>query len=172
MPYDYDPDALLKAESDIRSRLEGQPVDLEVERAVSNIYRAATVVSRTAEREVLTEEGLSWSGFAVLWVLWVWGEMDSSRLAAELGLTLGTLTGVRKGLETQGLVKIRRTNRDRRRMHTSLTPEGEEVIQRVFPRFNQRAGAMLGGLTGPQINELATLLQAVIVQPNTPHEPN
>ena len=104
MPRDYNPEALVEAETDIRSRLAGHAVDIEVQRTLSNLYRAATVVSRSAEREILAEKNLSWSAFTVLWVLWVWGEMDSSQLAGEVGLTLGTLTGVRKGLESQGWV--------------------------------------------------------------------
>ncbi len=171
MPHEYDPDALLAAESDIRRRLEGKPVDIEVQHAISNLYRAATVVSRSAEREVLAAANLSWSGFTVLWVLWVWGRMDSTRLAGELGLTAGSLTGIRRGLEKQGLVSVSRDPDDGRRMQTILTPAGEKVIERVYPQFNSWAASMLDGLQRNQINELATLLQAVVVRPSGDQSP-
>lgn len=167
LPHEYDPEALLQAEADIRRRLEGQPVDINVQHAISNLYRAAAVVSRTAEREVFHEESLSWSGFGVMWVLWVWGEMDSSRLAGELGLTLGTLTGVRTGLEGQGLVTVRRDPDDGRRRNVSLTDTGRETIERVYPQFNRWASGMLGAMTGEEVGVLAELLQRVIVQPAT-----
>lgn len=166
MPYEYDPDALLEAEADIRSRLEGQPVDLEVQRAISNLYRAATVVSRTAEREVLADRSLSWSAFTALFVLWVWGEMDSSRLAAEIGLTPGTLTGVRKGLEAQDLVATARDTVDGRRVLISLTASGEELIEDLYPRFDGWATRILDTLSRRQVNDLADLLQHVIVRPS------
>lgn len=165
MPTEYNPKALLEAEEDIRHRLAGHPVDVEVQYAMSNLYRAATVVSRTAEREVLADEDLSWSAFTVLWVLWVWGEMDSSRLAAELGLTLGTLTGVRKGLEVQGLVVSRRDAVDGRRRQISLTTSGEDTIERLYPKFNKWAIGMVSDLTRKQINVLADLLESIILAP-------
>ncbi|MEM9131434.1 MAG: MarR family transcriptional regulator [Actinomycetota bacterium] len=165
MPYEFDPDALREARQDIESRISGQDVDLDVEEAVSNIYRAATVLSRTAEKEIMSVEDLSWSGFSVLWVLWVWGEMDSSRLAAELGLTLGTVTGVRKGLEANGLAACRTDPDDGRRRLISLTSEGEQVIERTYPRFNRWAAELLGGLSADEVQLLAKLLRTVIVAP-------
>lgn len=167
MPHEYNPDALNNAEADIRERLAGQPVDVEVQRTISNLYRAATVVSRSAEREILADKGLSWSGFTVLWVLWVWGEMDSSRLAGEVGLTLGTLTGVRNGLETQGWVQSRRDPDDGRRVQISLTESGDVMFAELYPRFNRWSSQMLGGINESQTTALADLLQAVIVHPTS-----
>ncbi len=165
LPHDYNPDALREAKADIERRLDAHDVNLEVEEATSNLYRAATVLSRTAEKEVMSDEDLSWTGFSVLWVLWVWGEMGSSRLAGELGLTLGTLTGVRKGLEGQGLVTSRTDDGDARRRLISLTESGELVIERIYPKFNQWATDLLGDLTPDEIRLLARLLQTIILAP-------
>ncbi|MEM8923693.1 MAG: MarR family transcriptional regulator [Actinomycetota bacterium] len=166
MPHDYDPDALRQAQDDIRSRLHGHAVDLDVEEATSNLYRAATVLSRTAEKDIMAGEGLSWSGFSVLWVLWIWGEMPSSRLAAELGLTPGTLTGVRTGLQEAGLVTSRSDADDGRRKLVSLTAEGTALIERTYPRFNRWAGELLGDLSSDEVRLLAKLLRAIIVAPS------
>ena len=166
MPHEYDPEALRAAEADIRHRLVGHDVDLIVQEATSNLYRAATVMSRSAEKEITSAEDLSWTGFTVLWVLWVWGEMGSSRLAAELGLTLGTLTGVRKGLEAQGLVAIRPGDDDARRRLISLTEKGERVIERTYPRFNRWARDLMGDLSGDEVVLLARLLRSIIVAPS------
>jgi DNA-binding MarR family transcriptional regulator len=165
VPSEYDPQAVSKAEQDIRARLANKPVDLEVQRAISNIYRAATVVSRTAEREVLTKANLSWSAFIVLWVLWVWREMDPSQLAAEIGLTMGTLTGVRKGLETQGLIATTRDPDDGRRLQVALTAKGDAKMQELYPHFNGWATGMTRGLDESQVIELSQLLETIIVQP-------
>lgn len=167
MAHHYNPDALAKAESDIRSRLEGRPVDVEAQRTISNLYRAATVMSRSAEREILADRRLSWSAFTTLWVLWVWGEMDSSRLAAEVGLTLGTLTGVRNGLEARGWVATRRDAEDGRRVQITLTEAGDIMFSELYPRFNDWSINVLGTLTAPETSQLADLLQQVIVSPST-----
>lgn len=162
----YDPEALRSAEEDIRERLRGHAVDLDVQEATSNLYRAATVLSRSAEKEILADEDLSWSGFTVLWVLWVWGEMGSTRLASELGLTMGTLTGVRKGLEAQSLVETRPDSDDGRRRLISLTTEGAEVIERTYPRFNLWAKELFGDLSAEEVRLLSGLLQTIIVAPS------
>ena len=70
--------------------------------AVSNIYRAANVIRNHMERQVLADEDLSWAAFTVLFVLWIWGDQQTRHLAAEAGVTKGTLTGVLKTLEKRG----------------------------------------------------------------------
>lgn len=165
MPYDYNPEALREAEADIRSRLIGEPVDIEVQRAISNLYRAATVVSRSAEREILAKDGLSWSAFVTLWVLWVWGEMDSTRLAAEVGLTPGTITGVRKGLERDGWLESRRGDDDGRRVMVKLTLDGQARFSTFYPEFNAWSTSAFGALSSDDTTQLADLLQQVILNP-------
>ena len=165
MPHEFDPDALRAAEADIRRRLADRPVDIEVQRATSNLYRAASVVSRRAEREMLADLGLSWSAFVSLWVLWVWGEMDATRLANEVGLTPGTVTGVRKGLETQGLIQTRRAEDDARRVLVRLTDRGDATFSDFYPRFNAWIGDLFGDLTPEATTQLADLLERVILRP-------
>lgn len=167
MPHEYNPHALSAAEADIRSRLADAPVDLEVQRAISNLYRAATAVSRTAEREILADARLSWSGFVTLWVLWVWGEMDSSRLSAEVGLTPGTVTGVRKSLERDGWVRSHRGEDDARRVMVRLTDEGEQRFDALYPAFNKWSSNLLGSLSNEKTSKLADLLEHVVLGPPT-----
>ncbi len=157
-----DEGGLLRVERDIQDRLRDEPLDFVSLLAVSNIYRAAAAVRRRAEREVLSEAGLSWGGFTILWVLWIWGEMESSRLAAECDLAKGTLTGMVSTLERQGLVVRRRLDRDRRRVAVALTESGLRTIATIFPRFNAFEGRMTDGLTEEQKAELARLLRIVI----------
>jgi DNA-binding MarR family transcriptional regulator len=130
--------------------------------AISNIYRAAAAVRRRAERTVLAEQNLSWGGFTALWVLWVWGEMETAQLAGECDLAKGTLTGLLGTLERQDLVRRDRVESDRRRVMVSLTDVGLATIEDVFPRFNQFETEMAGGLSGPDKDELARLLRGVI----------
>jgi len=91
--------SLLDVERDVQARLGDQPLDFASLDAISNIYRAAVAVRRRAERNVLAEHGLSFGGFTILWVLWVWNEMETARLAEECGLAKGTLTGMLTTLE-------------------------------------------------------------------------
>ena len=154
---------LLDAERRIQERLGGRRLDFDSMLAVSNIYRAATAVRRRAERAVLFEFGLSWGGFTTLWVLWVWGEMQTADLADECDLSKGTLTGVVKTLERRGFVERRQVESDRRRVTVALTGAGLDTIERLFPRFNLYEGEMVGELSTAEKRELAELLRRVIV---------
>ena len=158
MPTD---DQLLDAEQDIQARLGSQPLDFDSLLAISNIYRAAAAVRRRAEREVLADARLSWGGFTILWVLWVWGEMETAQLATECDLAKGTLSGMVSTLEKQGLVERQRIPADRRRVTVSLSDDGTALIEDLFPRFNAYEGEMSAGLSVAEKRELARLLRAV-----------
>ena len=112
---------------------------------------------------MLSEFGLSWGGFTTLWVLWVWGDMQTAELADECDLSKGTLTGVVKTLEKRGFVERSRVASDRRRVTVSLTDAGLETTERLFPRFNLYEGEMVGELSTTEKHELARLLRRVIV---------
>jgi len=160
---------LLDVERDVQARLGDQPLDFASLDAISNIYRAAVAVRRRAERDVLAEHGLSFGGFTILWVLWVWKAMETARLAEECGLAKGTLTGMLTTLEKRDLVERTRVPTDKRRVIVDLTPDGTALIAEVFPRFNQFEGEMSNGLTAAEKTELARLLRIVITaaQPDT-----
>lgn len=151
----------LAAERDIRKRLGDRELDFDSLHAISNIYRAATAVRRRAEREVLAQHSLSWGGFTILWVLWVWGQMDTARLAAECGLAKGTLTGMLTTLERQEFVERERVETDRRRVTVALTADGLALIEGLFPRFNAYETAMSEGLSDEEKRELARLLRII-----------
>ena len=158
-----DTTSLLDTERDIKARLGDRCLDFESMLAVSNIYRAATAVRRRAENGVLSEFRLSWGGFTTLWVLWIWGEMQTARLARECDLSKGTLSGVLTTLEKRGFVERRRVEHDRRRVTVSLTAAGVDTIEQLFPRFNRYESDMVAGLSAAEKHALAELLRRVIV---------
>jgi len=150
------------AERDIRSRLKGHELDFTAMSAVSNIYRSGSAVRNHMERAVLSDYDLSWVAFTVLWVLWIWGNQETGHIAAETGITKGTLTGVIKTL--QGRKLLRRTPHldDRRRVSISLTKAGERLIEEVFPQFNEHETLAVSALTHAEQRELARLLRLVL----------
>ena len=128
---------LVQAERDVRARIGDSELDFAAMAAVSNIYRAANAIRNHMEQQVLAEEDLSWAAFTVLFVLWIWGDQQTRHLAAEAGVTKGTLTGVLKTLEKRGLARRRGHDADGRLVLVSLEPKGQEVIERLFPAFNR-----------------------------------
>lgn len=160
-PSGAEPDRMLAAERDIQQKLGDLPLDFDAQQAISNIYRATSAVRRRAETEVLGEYNLSWGGLTILWVLWIWGDMETGQLAAECDLAKGTLTGMLTTLEKQGRTTRTRLASDKRRVMVALTPDGEQTISTLFPRFNAFEAEMTAGLSVTETRELARLLRIV-----------
>lgn len=157
-----DTESLLAAERDVQARLGDQPLDFDANRAISNIYRAAAAVRRRAQQGLLAQSGLSWGGFTILWVLWVWGEMSTARLATECDLAKGTLTGMLTTLEKRELVTRTKSEIDGRLVIVSATAAGVALIDDVFPPFNAFEVDMAAGLSDGETKELSRLLRIVI----------
>jgi DNA-binding MarR family transcriptional regulator len=153
---------LVQAERDVRARVGEQELDFAAMAAVSNIYRAANAIRNQLEQQVLAEEDLSWAAFTVLFVLWIWGDQQTRHLAAEAGVTKGTLTGVLKTLEKRGLARRRGHEEDGRLVLVSLEPRGQDVIERLFPAFNRGEALVSASLTAREKDQLAGLLRKII----------
>ena len=152
----------MQAEHDIRGRIGDQHLDFAAMAAVSNIYRAANVIRNHMERKILADEDLSWAAFTVLFVLWIWGDQQTRYLAAEAGVTKGTLTGVLKTLEKRGLVRRHAHESDGRLVLVSLEPKGRGVIERLFPAFNMGEAFVSASLSEQETEQLASLLRTII----------
>jgi MarR family transcriptional regulator, organic hydroperoxide resistance regulator len=158
---DHDDEVILEAERDIRSRLGDRQLDFEALLAVSNIYRAANAVRNRMEREILTPESLSWGGFTILFVLWIWGDRETGDLAEDCGLAKGTLSGMLSTLEKSGLVERNRHPEDGRRVVVTMTEEGLARIEKVFPEFNRYEAKFTSDLSAVEKRDMARLLRSV-----------
>lgn len=153
---------LIGAERDVRARVGELDVDLSAAEVVANVYRVASAVRNHMEQRVLAGHGLSWSAFVALFVLWVWGDMESRRLADEVGVTKGTLTGVVKTLERRGWCERREHPGDRRLVVIALTADGERVIRAVYPHFNREEAALTAALPPRERARLAHDLRTIL----------
>ncbi|MGH3732902.1 MAG: MarR family winged helix-turn-helix transcriptional regulator [Acidimicrobiales bacterium] len=151
-----------QAERDIRARLDDHELDFTAMSAVSNIYRTGSAIRNHMERELLARYDLSWVAFTVLWVLWIWGDQETGHVAAEAGITKGTLTGVMKTLQTRKLIRRIPHRDDRRRVSIGLSKAGERLIERVFPEFNRHETLAVSALSDDEQQELARLLRIVL----------
>ena len=156
------PQELVAAEHEVRARIGDQPLDFSAMAAISNIYRAANVVRYHMEQKVLADYDLSWGAFTVLFVLWIWGAQETRHLAAEAGVTKGTLTGVLKTLERRGLVQRRPHPDDGRLVVVDLEPDGLAAIEDLFPAFNESEAFASSNLSEREKTQLAGLLRTVI----------
>jgi DNA-binding MarR family transcriptional regulator len=159
-----------QAEKDIRSRLDDHELDFTAMSAISNIYRTGSAIRNHMERELLAQYDLSWVAFTVLWVLWIWGNQETGHVAAEAGITKGTLTGVMKTLQGRKLIRRIPHRDDRRRVSIGLSKAGERLIERVFPEFNRHETLAVSALSDAEQQELARLLRIVLRRINVEDE--
>lgn len=153
---------LLPAERKVLERLGHLPLDFRAMWAVSNLFRTSAAIRRHMESKVLAEDRLSWTSFVALWVLWVWGEMESRDLAAAVGISRPTSTGVVTTLERRGFVRRRKSAEDGRMVRVSLTQRGRKKIEALFPRFNAEESAVTSDLTPDEQDSMAGMLRSML----------
>lgn len=154
-------DELLPAERKVLDVLGGKPLDFRAMWAVSNLFRASAAIRRHMEANVLGSDRLSWTSFTGMWVLWVWGEMESRAFAQAVGISRPTATGVVTTLEARGFVRRKKDPGDGRMVLVSLTPAGRRKIEQLFPRFNAEEVAVTSHLDAAQQDALANLLRSM-----------
>jgi DNA-binding MarR family transcriptional regulator len=157
-----DGEALLPAERKVHERLGHLALDFGAMAVVSNLFRVSTAIRRQMEAAVLAADRLSWTSFVVLWVLWVWGEMESRELADAVGISPPTTTGVVMTLERRGLVQRNRHASDGRRVRVSLTRVGRRKIEKLFPRFNAEESGITAHLPPQDQETLASMLRSLL----------
>jgi DNA-binding MarR family transcriptional regulator len=157
-----DESELRQAERDVTEALGGLPLDFRSLLAVSNVFRTATAVRNHMERSILAPQELSWSAFVVLFVLRVWGPQESRRLAAEAGITPGTLTGVLNTLERKGMVRRRAHATDGRRVLVTAKATGRRAVDAIMPEFNAHETLVTRDLSEPERDQLSALLRTVL----------
>ncbi len=148
----------------VAARLGDVPIRYDQMAVVGNIHRAAAAVRQHVENSVLRNSELTWTAFVVLWVVWIWGEMETRYVAEEAGISKGTLTGIARTLESRGLVRRVEHPSDGRRVLLSLTDEGERTMQELFPDFNAEEAFVVEKLTDEECRTTADALRRIVVQ--------
>lgn len=153
---------LAETESAVAAHTGHLALDVPAMYAMSSIFRAGNAMRENATREVLRPHDLTWSGFLVLWILWIWEERESHEVADSVGISKATLTGVVKTLMVRGWIDRQVPKTDRRRVHLRLTPAGVTLMEEIFPRFNAEEVRAVSGLTPAEIVTLTELLRKVV----------
>ncbi|MHC8318445.1 MarR family winged helix-turn-helix transcriptional regulator [Pseudomonas sp. LB3P31] len=101
------------------------------------LYAASRAVIR-AYKPMLDQLGLTYPQYLAMLVLWEWQENAPQQptvkaLGERLALDSGTLTPLLKRLEQLQLVQRRRSSRDEREVHISLSEAGKALRDQVAP---------------------------------------
>jgi DNA-binding MarR family transcriptional regulator len=130
--------------------------------ALSSLYRAANAIRNHLTNTVLREHDLSWTGFVVLWCVWIFDGLETRHAAESAAISKGTLTGVAKTLESRGLLRREVDVADRRLVHLVLTPAGVELMEDLYPRFNAAEAEVVARLEAGDLVFLTGNLRTLV----------
>lgn len=146
----------------MQSHVASLELDFEAAHAVSSIYRAANAVRTHVTNEVLRPSGITWTGFVVLWVVWIGDGMETRHAAESAAISKATLTGVVKTLETRGWIEKHGREDDRRLVELHLTSSGKDLMAELYPKFNAIEARVVASLSPERQKEMTTSLRAII----------
>jgi MarR family transcriptional regulator, organic hydroperoxide resistance regulator len=153
---------LAETEQATRERVQHLPLDFAAAHALLSLYRAANAVRSHLTNSVLRPHDLTWTGFLVLWTLWIWDSMETRDVAESVGISKGTLTGVAKTLTARGLVERIPSTADRRLVNLKLTDKGLELMDRIYPEFNKAESEVVGDLAAKKLETMTEALRALV----------
>lgn len=157
-----DPHTLAETEAAMSTRVSELGLNFGAAEAVSSIYRAANAVRAHLTTRVLRPYQLTWSGFVVLWVVWIWDGMETRHVAESAAISKATLTGVAKTLEGRGWLTRESSAADRRLVQLRLTPAGIALMEQVYPEFNAVEAEVVSRLSPRSRAGLARDLRTIV----------
>ena len=126
-----------------------------------NLYKKNTHLVRKLE-ERLAELGLTLGRLCLLYALQKAGRPSlPSELGDDLAVTRANVSGLLNGLEKSGYVRREMDASDRRRILVHLTPEGEAVLDRAWPLYEETVRTNLRTLNPREQKELLRLLKKI-----------
>lgn len=143
-------------------RVAGLRINLQSMALISNIHRASGLIRQHFEQTVLEEADLHWSAFVTLWCLWIYGELETRKLAVETGVAKSTLSSILNMLEDRKLVRRRTNEEERRLVIVNLTATGAELISALFPKFNAEETRIAARLTPKQMAAATDAIRIVL----------
>lgn len=157
-----DSHTLAQTERATADRISGLPIDIQAAHAVSSLYRAANAARSHLTNTVLRSHDLTWTGFLVLWLLWIWRSMGTRDVAEAVGISKATLTGVANTLINRGWLDRAVDADDRRLVNLSLSPAGVALMDELYPEFNSAETEIVKGLTAEQVRDLTSALRTIV----------
>ncbi|MCE4050741.1 MarR family transcriptional regulator [Bacillus sp. Au-Bac7] len=160
---------LLPEEVDTINRITKIPIEslnLDAIAVVTNIYRVAQGLKNKMEQQVLSEYGLSWTAFSMLYDLWVWESIETKKLAESNGVSKATISNITKTLEKKEYCYRKNDIRDRRITYVAITDKGKQVMEELYPRFHVGEVDIVAHMSVEEQKNMSSLLRNVIRKNN------
>jgi len=143
-----------------------ESLNLDAIAVVTNIYRVAQGLKNKMEQQVLSEYGLSWTAFSMLYDLWVWESIETKKLAESNGVSKATISNITKTLEKKEYCYRKNDIRDRRITYVAITDKGKQVMEELYPRFHVGEVDIVAHMSIEEQKNMSSLLRNVIRKNN------
>lgn len=142
--------------------MDGQMMKREEEalRVLTILLRASGSVTNMLKKDMLTY-GMNPTEFAVMEVLFNLGKQPIQIIGKKVLLASSSTTYVIDQLEKKGLVERVQSEDDRRVTLVSLTDEGQELMESIFPQHSQVIKQLFEELSDEELYELGESLKTV-----------
>lgn len=131
--------------------------------------KACIVLARTGSdlltgfEIMLSKHGFSQGRFLTLMVMnrEPDGTFSPSELAAKVGVTRATMTGLLDGLDAEKLIVRDPHEKDRRKISVRLTLHGRRTLEQMLPDYYRRTSKVMANLDDDERRQLVSLLEKV-----------
>lgn len=115
------------------------------------------LVSRVTRRQGLSHAALN----ALAVIEGNGGPLPAGEVSARMHVTSGTMTSVLDTLERKGYVRRLADPADRRRVLVDITPDAQDVLDRLLPEIQQLGTVVMGTLGHERLEALLDTLSVV-----------
>lgn len=122
------------------------------------LHRAVNYIDRQSTR-IFTEYGLTMGQFAVLEALCHKGDATVGQIQERILSSGGTMPLIINNLEKRGYLSRLVDHKDKRRCILSITPQGQELIEQVYPKNEAKIVELMAGWTEEEKEQLAVILK-------------
>ncbi|WP_026453390.1 MarR family winged helix-turn-helix transcriptional regulator [Saccharomonospora iraqiensis] len=126
------------------------------------LNRASNIVTYDLEASIHRPRGRSWSGFRLLFVVWLAGPLEPKKAAELTGMSRAAVSNLTKTLVADGLLERDPGTRDGRSVLLSLTDAGHEEMVTVFGEQNERERDWVDVLSAEEQRILVMLLDKLV----------
>ena len=126
------------------------------------LYASSHLITRRY-KPYLDELGITYPQYLVLMVLWEHNNMTVNAISNKLLLNTNTVTPLLKRMETQGLLKRKRSKEDERRVEVSLSKTGAALREKAAQiPLKLSKGLIPDVLSLEEVQQLKDLLNRLI----------
>jgi DNA-binding MarR family transcriptional regulator len=136
--------------------------DIDATRTLLTLNRASDLITYDLESSIHRPQGSSWSGFRLLYVIWLAGPMEASKAARLTNMSRAAVSNLITTLVNRGMLVRTADPDDRRAITLSLSDEGLATTERIYRKQNERESEWASALTPAERDVLVHLLEKML----------